>query len=245
MAELRWYTAVDQIKPHVVRISTPGGSGTGFLLMNAQRTGLAAIATAAHVIDHAHYWEQPIRIQHSVSGKALVVREHNRAIFLHDDDTAAIVLSKEDLPLPDASLPMVDREKHLRVGNEIAWLGFPAIPGADLCFFGGRVSAWREGQAAYLVDGVAINGVSGGPAFYIGAENNVKIMGVVSAYAPNRATGEALPGLSVVRSVTKLHDVVQNLSSLDEAKEQETPPATIEPSPEPKQQVDAQPMGRV
>ncbi len=35
---------------------------------------------------------------------------------------------------------------------------------------------------AYRMDGVAINGVSGGPAFYIEAEESIRIMGVVSAF---------------------------------------------------------------
>ena len=213
-----------------MRLSTPRGSCTGFFLTHGQHTGLCAIATAAHVISQAHYWEEPIRIEHTEPGKSALLRHGNRAIFVHDDDTAAIVLPKGELPFPIASLPLIEKGQRLRVGNEIAWLGFPAIPGADLCFFGGRVSAWLEQESAYLVDGVAINGVSGGPAFYIKKGRAITIMGVVSAYAPNRATGETLPGLSVVRSVRNLHDVVQDLSSLDQAKAQETPPASVAPA---------------
>jgi hypothetical protein len=225
MTNLTWYKAVDDIKAHVVRISTPRGTGTGFLLSHDQQKHFCAIATAAHVVDHAHYWEDPIRVEHIESDSSALIRVGERAIFLHDDDTAAIVLVKDKLPLPDAPLPMIEEGQYLRVGNDIAWLGFPAIQGASLCFFGGRVSAWISHDGAYLVDGVAINGVSGGPAFYIKQGKEVNIMGVVSAYAPNRATGEVLPGLSVVRSVRKLHEVIKSLSSFDEAKEQETPPS--------------------
>ena len=137
MPVLAWCSAVDNIKPHVVRISTPRGSGTGFLLTRGQRQGLCAVATAAHVIAHAHHWEEPIRIEHLESGKSTLIREADRAILLHDDDTAAIVLGKDKLPLPDSPLPLIEKEQFLRVGNNIGWLGFPAIPGADLCFFGG------------------------------------------------------------------------------------------------------------
>lgn len=232
MAGLEWYTVFDRLKPHVVRISTTRGSGTGFLFMQGRRSHLCAVATAAHVIDHAHRWEEPIRIEHSESGRSVLIREGDRAIFVHGDDTAAIVLGKAQLPLPAGPLPLITKGQVLRVGNEIGWLGYPAIPGADLCFFGGRVSAWLQAQSAYLVDGVAINGVSGGPAFYIKGGKDLTLMGIVSAYAPNRATGETLPGLSVVRSVGSLHDDVQSLSSFEEAKEQQTPPSTASPPPD-------------
>lgn len=235
MPEFSWYKAADIIRPHVVRISTPRGAGTGFLLVHGKRKSLSAIATAAHVIDQAHYWEEPIRIQHAESGKSALIHTDNRALFLHEDDTAAIVVLKDLLPLPDTSLPLIAKGFNLKLGIEIAWVGFPAITGADLCFFGGRVSAWLKSQSAYLVDGVAISGVSGGPAFYIPekTENQIIIMGVVSAYAPNRVTGEALPGLSVVRGVSELYGVIEKLDTFGQAKEQETPPASVSPSTSP------------
>lgn len=233
MADMPWHQAVEIIRPHVVRISTPRGSGTGFLLCHAKNAGLCAVATAAHVIDQAHYWEEPIRVDHIASGESLLVRGVNRAIFIHDDDTAALVFPKEGLPLPDDALNLTAADEWLYPGVEIAWLGFPAIPGANLCFFAGRISAWLSEQYAYLVDGVAINGVSGGPAFFAD-EDKIEVMGVVSAYAPNRATGETLPGLSVVRDIMKLHDVVKQVESFDEAKAQETPPSSVTPSADPK-----------
>ena len=50
------------------------------------------------------------------------------------------------------------------------------------------------------------------------------LVGVVSAYIPNRATGEPLPGLAVVRGVNKYHELTEEFKTLDEAKAQETPP---------------------
>jgi hypothetical protein len=96
------------------------------------------------------------------------------------------------------------------------------------------VSAFVENQSAYLVDGVAINGVSGGPAFHIldVAEDPVVVMGVVSAYVPNRATGEVLPGLSVVRHVEQFHELAPTFASLDQAKEAEQPAELPPPKPE-------------
>jgi hypothetical protein len=110
------------------------------------------------------------------------------------------------------------------VANEIGWVGFPALSPTDLCFFSGRISAYIEAQRAYLVDGVAINGVSGGPAFWPAEKDAPHVIGVVSAYAPNRAQGETLPGLSIIRDVQQLQSLVKKFRTMDEAKEQATSP---------------------
>jgi hypothetical protein len=226
MATMTWYNAVEILEPHVVRISTPRGSGTGFLIANGRVNAFCCIATAAHVVDHAHFWEEPIRIDHVSSGKSLVLRREDRAVLLDvNHDTAAVLFSRGDLPLPADPLPLAPKDNHLKVGNEIGWLGFPAIPAANLCFFAGNVSAWIQQQQAYLVDGVAINGVSGGPAFSIVEldPGEVVLAGVVSAYIANRATAEVLPGLSVVQDVSQFHDLAPTFGTLDQAREAEQP----------------------
>lgn len=225
MAE-SWHEVVELLAPYVVRIWTPQGSGTGFLVSNSRQSALCGIATAEHVISHAHYWEEPIRIEHQNSGKTMLLRHEQRAITAHSaSDTAAIVFERGDLEFPQDVLPLTPKERHFKPGVEIGWLGYPAIPRASLCFFSGHVSAWLEAESAYLVDGVAINGVSGGPAFI----TEQMLIGVVAAYIPNRATGEPLPGLAVVRGVEQFHEVADSFRDLDEAKAQETPP--IEPPP--------------
>lgn len=221
MAEIEWHQAIDVISPYVVRIWTPQGSGTGFIVSTSKATPVCAIATAAHVIHHAHYWEEPIRIEHGASGKTIMLRPANRAITVQDNDTAAIIFERGDLSLPENALPLTPRAKYFKPGIEIGWLGYPAIPRASLCFFSGRISAWVDSESAYLVDGVAINGVSGGPAFLAPSI----LIGVVSAYMPNRATGEPLPGLAVIRSVDQFHDIVDRFNSIDQAKAEETPPS--------------------
>lgn len=223
-----WPQAVETVVPHVVRISTPHGSGSGFLVANG-KSNLCGIATAAHVIDHANYWEEPIRIDHVFSGTSLIIRRDERAIFLDSNrDTAVILLKPEGLSLPENPLPLAPKDKYLKMGNPIAWLGFPAIPLANLCFFSGSVSAWLEPAKAYFVDGVAINGVSGGPAFHL-LDSFPVLVGVVSAYYPNLATNQVLPGLSMVRDVSQLHEVTQIYATLEQAKEAEPPaePPTV------------------
>jgi len=221
-----WSNAVEVITPHVVRISTPEGSGTGFLISNGATSGVCGIATAAHVIDHAHYWEEPIRIEHFESSQSIVVRRDQRAIFLDEArDTAALLFYRANVPLPPKPLPLAPKDMFLKVGSQIGWLGFPAVSAISLCFFAGNVSAWVQEQSAYLVVGVAINGVSGGPAFHLTGMDAmpVVVIGLVTAYVPNRATAEVLPGLSVVRDVTQYHQLAPTFASLEKAQTASSP----------------------
>jgi len=229
MAIIEWHEAIDQIEPHIFRIYTPEASGTGFLVSRSNVTKVCALATAAHVVSRAHYWEQPIRINHPQSGRTLLLRSDERAININPDlDTASLVFSNSEFELPESSLPLMKAGYYLRPGVEMGWLGFPAIPQAELCFFSGRISAYQETGSMYLVDGVAINGVSGGPAFRPTIDT-AELIGLVSAYIPNRATGDILPGLSVVLSVTEYHDLAERFRSADEAKQQETPAGASPP----------------
>ncbi len=221
---LEWYDAVEVIRPHVVRISTPRGSGTGFLVARGTKQHFVVLATAAHVVDHEHQWEEPIRIDHVSSGKSEVLHHSKRAIFLASGrDTAAILFAGTGLDLPATVLDIAPKDRYLKVGGEIGWLGFPSVSPADMCFFAGRVSAMRETERIYLVDGVTIHGVSGGPAFQVYGTAPV-IIGVVSAYIPNRALGEALPGLGVVRDVTQFHELATTFASLDQAQAEQSAP---------------------
>jgi hypothetical protein len=216
-----WQDVVDKVRPYVTRIATPDGSGTGFMVFRSSVSPLCGIATAAHVIDHAHYWEQPIRITQYESGKSTLLRVEDRAIFLDESrDTAIIIVDGGLLPLPSSSPQLWFKDKFVRVGNEIGWLGFPSVASDQLCFFSGRISCYIGPSHSYLVDGVAINGVSGGPAFF--PINGFHLVGVVSAYMPNRSTGVTLPGLSVVQDVSHLQDLVERFQSVDEAKKKET-----------------------
>ena len=221
---MEWHAAIDALVPHIVGISTPQVSGTGWLLTRGGQTGLCAVATAAHVIDHAHYWEEPIRLHHRHSDSTTLLRPSDRSIQIESRlDTAAIVFEVGDMPLPEKPLPLLEKGKYLKPGNEIGWLGYPAIPGANLSFFAGRLSSYNNDEKAYLVDGVAINGVSGGPAFSAAYVDEPELVGVVSAYIPNRVTGESLPGLAVVRDVAQLHLITERFKSFDEAKSEESP----------------------
>ena len=226
MVYLNWSEAYESLEPHIVKIRTPQGMGTGFLLARSKDNILCGIATAAHVVDHAHYWEQPIRIHHSGSGDSILLRNSDRSIILDEEaDTGVIMFGANKLQLPDTPFELSPEDMYLKVGNEVGWMGFPSIALNNLCFFSGRVSSVQEGVRSYLVDGVAVNGVSGGPAIFNGG-NKVVVIGVVSAYLPNRVAGTALPGLVIIQDVTPFQGIVQAFQSLNEAK-------ANEPEPEP------------
>ncbi len=227
-----WHVAFQRVEPYVVKIMTPSASGTGFLAALTSNKDLIGIATAAHVIDYPHYWEQPIRIEHFASGKTIFLNHPDRFVEInYSKDTGSIVLRRGDLHVPESTLPIISEGKHLKVGVEVGWVGFPAIAPSNLCFFSGTISSWVENEGFYFVDGVAINGVSGGPAFSINKDNQVQIIGVVSAYVPNRATGAQLPGLCVIRDVAPLQVMIKELKNLEQAKQQEKTPESPPPPP--------------
>lgn len=229
---MEWHETIEKLKPHIFSISTPNGSGTGWLVSLSSTSNICAIATAAHVIDYAHYWELPIRIYHGDSKNTLLLRPQDRAINIEASlDTAVIIFENHNLSLPTATLPLIEQDYYIKPGVEIGWLGYPAVYQGDVCFFSGRVSHYNESQKRYLVDGVAINGVSGGPVF-ICTSDNLNLIGVVSAYIANRATGETLPGVAVVQDVTQFHDVAERFRSIDEAKINESPPSEAKPKTE-------------
>jgi len=194
-----WADALGQIQNHVIHVSTPGRSGTGFLIASSKKEEVVGIATALHVVSHAHEWGEPIRITHYPSGKIVLLKEADRSIHWNEKaDSVLVRFAKGKLPLPDKPMALAPRDKYIREGVELGWCGYPSIYPTKLCFFSGRVSAWLEREDAYLIDGVAINGVSGGPAF----SYPVVIVGMVTAYIPSRATGEPLPGVALVRAIT-------------------------------------------
>jgi len=221
---VNWNEVVEKVTPHIVKIETPGGHGTGFLCLYNVDGSYVGIATAHHVIEHAHKWMQPIRLTQYPSGKSvLLAAAPRRAIWLEPQNDSALILvpksQVEDLDLPDAALPLLPTNRRLPIGNEVGWLGYPALGSSAnmVCFFSGTISAWQEEQKAYLVDGVSINGCSGGPVVCSSPVDGVQIVGAISAYIVNRGTGESLPGLAVAQDVSYFNDAAAEIRSIDEA----------------------------
>ncbi len=232
-----WHQALNELKPFVFKIATPDGYGTGFQMLYREDRALCGIATAYHVINHAEEWEEAIKLTHLTSGKSIVLKEADRVIFTYPkQDLAFVLFPKNLLPLEQREPKLIDPQKVLKQGVEIGWCGFPHIaPDDTLCFFEGYISACLNQDDYYLVDGVAINGVSGGPAFQINTSNDeVRICGVVSAYRPNRIYGEAHPGLSKICSIEPFHETLKKLTSKEEAEEKAKEVKETQSNPEPK-----------
>ncbi len=232
MDETRWATALESVKKYTFKIATPDGSGTGFMLTAPNAQSICGVATAYHVVAHSHQWEEPIRLTHAGNGASTVLHTAERYIFANPEkDLAVVVLQNETFELPKHDPVLFPEDAHIKPGIQIGWAGYPAVAPNDFSFFSGDVSCFLQKELAYLVDGVAINGVSGGPAFCVLPENAVHFVGVVTAYIPNRATGESLPGVCFVAAISPLYHVVKQIKSIEDAEaktkeiQAEQPPA--------------------
>ncbi len=156
----------------------------------------AFIATAWHVLKSLPGTSDELEIV-SVDRKTIFTSAANKLGFhpIGDAryDTGLMVLNTSVSILNESDLlPLFPHDSVLARGADIGWLGFPGITEPELCFFHGYVSGYLNDPPTYLVDGVAINGVSGGPAF----DNRAHVIGLVSAYVPNRIDETTtLPGL--------------------------------------------------
>lgn len=244
---MKWHSVVQVISPYVFKIETPRGHGTGFLCLYDEGKDYVGIATAYHVIDDADEWLEPIRIRHHQSGKTVLFKEGERIIFgSRKNDSAVILVQSGVFDLPSDLVQLIPADKILKIGVDVGWLGFPAMEPNTLCFFSGTISAQQPNRDAYLIDGVAINGVSGGPVFDDGTilTDTPRIIGVVTAYLANRATGATLPGLAYAQDVSHFHETTSTLKSLYEAqkqKQKEQERAQSQPPLEPLDQVSEQP----
>jgi hypothetical protein len=215
---MAWHTDFAHVRPYIVRLETPQGFGTGFLFAYNSDKVFAAIATAAHVVEYANDWKLPIKIRHHESGKEIFLLEAERYIDLdRRRDSASVILANPGF-LPDQPLQMIDSTKFQQIGVEVAWAGYPVIADPHLCLFTGTIAAFIPDDDSYLIDGVAINGVSGGPVFVSIPNNPPELIGSVSAYISNRQRGDALPGLLRAQDVTPFHETIRTMKSLDEAR---------------------------
>jgi hypothetical protein len=217
---MSWNEVVERVTPYVVKIETPQGHGTGFLCFYNHDRTLLGIATANHVVQQADEWQQPIRIKHFPSKGVRLVQETERVIYTNEHNDSALILVGEskELQLPSDVIPLLPQTLRLPIGADVGWLGYPGVERDTLCFFAGVISTRKDERSAYLIDGVSIHGISGGPVIYSTPTDGVHIVGSISAYIVNRSTGEALPGLAVAQDVSHFHDTITRIRSIDEAR---------------------------
>ena len=212
---MSWDQAVKTVTPHIVKIETPDGYGTGFLAFWNHDRSWCGIATSAHVVKHADDWQQAIKIR-GQGQPALLLGGSDRIILLDGSTDSAIVLfAKRELQLPEAAITLLPTKEPCGIGVDVGWLGFPDLEPNALCFFSGTVSYHLASRNAYLIDGVALSGVSGGPVIHLSGAGAVEIIGSVSAYY--HADRSTLPGLLVAQGVSHFHGVAGHVRSIDEA----------------------------
>lgn len=177
-----------------------------------------SVAPSAAVTRLSKSWKQPIRIRNDASTTPRFLKDDERVIFVdYATDSAVVFFFKGDLGLPEQPIGLFPMDAPCSIGLDIGWMGYPAIEPNTLCFFSGSISARQVSSKGYLIDGVAIHGVSGGPVFQCPDPNSILIIGTVSAYHANRATGEALPGLLRAQDVSHFHEVIGMIRGFDEA----------------------------
>lgn len=188
-------------------------------LRNEDQTAIG-IATAYHVVEHADKWQQPLRIRRPGAKLNHFVPDSIRAILTDPITDSAVILifvANLELDLPKSLIQLLPLEKSLPIGVEVGWLGYPSMVDETLCFFAGNISA--KMRSSYLIDGVAINGVSGGPVLYSTGTDGLQIVGSISAYLPNSA-GSGSPGLSIAQDVSHFNNTALYMKSVDEARRQ-------------------------
>lgn len=220
---MSWSSTFKKVEPYIVKIETPSGAGTGFFFAYNEVKDFVGIATALHVVQDVDDWRQPLKIARVKENKELFVEHSERVVIVDYERDSAVILIRVDalesagLRVPDQMLPIMPSHKFKTIGVHLAWAGYPAIASRTLCLFQGSVSAFDEDDDSYYIDGIAINGVSGGPVFDE-KDKGPEIVGIVSAYHYNRASGGNLPGLLMAHDATHLNDIVEGIKNMDEAK---------------------------
>jgi hypothetical protein len=169
------------------------------------------LVTALHVVEEVLGNDKPIELiknDGTVISKVIDGFLKIYPIGPPQSDTALIDVPTKEPLCGEASLMPMPLKTMLARGCPIGWLGYPGIALPELCFFHGVVSGYREKPSVYLVDGVAINGVSGGPAF----DPQGLVVGFVTSYMPNRVRADTtLPGLMVVTPLNLVRLWMQEL----------------------------------
>ena len=196
-----WPELIPVIEPLVYQVRAGTMMGTAFLIsVTGPGDGgrHSMLVTAWHVVRDVVQTEESLDLVRRDGTLLSTLTNGAAAIYPvgpPECDTALILVpTREPLVSPDTLLPL-PLETMLPRGAELGWLGFPGLVYPNLCFFQGVVSGYREKPPIYLIDGVAINGVSGGPAF----DRTGLLVGFISAYVPNQVDhGTTLPGLMIV-----------------------------------------------
>jgi hypothetical protein len=102
---MNWESAINAVRPHLVKIETPSGYGAGLLVLYNHDKTWCGIATAAHVVSYADENKQPIRIGNEATVTPKLLLDYQRTIFLDQQNNAAIIFfQKGNLRLPESPI---------------------------------------------------------------------------------------------------------------------------------------------
>lgn len=104
---MNWDDVVQKVTPYLVKIETPDGSGSGFLLSYNENHSWCGVATALHVVSTADTWQQPMKIHNYNFSKTAFLPVANRVIFTdYLSDSAVIFFESSQLQLPNDLIPL-------------------------------------------------------------------------------------------------------------------------------------------
>ena len=221
----QWSDHIRKVAQQIVKIETDFGSGTGFVHF-VRKQGACCIATAMHVLEGALKDHSPICVYLN-SGRFIFGENASTVVIAQADgiDSASLCFISKEVPKPVVPTISPKERTQIIIGMEVGWLGYPGLEGvADrLCFFSGRISAIDESNHRYLLDGTAIPGVSGGPAF-CEIREGLRIIGKVVHYIPVSAKSDSgkeifIPGLAGIVDVAGQNAIEDALSKLPEQKQ--------------------------
>lgn len=210
MAKLEWHQAVEIMKKNLVRIESEGSVGSGVRFKVPSKVSGEynhCILTANHVINDSYDKKSEIKFSHENSRSTTWSIPIWRIVRNQPHDHALVLFNCKDEMPTLVDYDVLSADSHFKAGVEIGWLGYPSICGRSdvACFSHGHISAYLESEEAYLVDGVSIHGMSGGPAFVCENNGSVVLAGVVTNYFANkRPTGEVLPGMAMFRTIRQI-----------------------------------------
>lgn len=211
-----WAIAAERVSRVLFRVETDTKGGTSFAILCAEDPSnhgfVTLFATANHVV-RDYKPGSPLSLNSADGSSTLDAQANTLSVIPpsspHYDIALISAISDQPILPPGHLVPLLSHDFYPPRGAQLGWLGFPSIVWPELCFFQGPLSGYLNAPPAYLVDGVAINGVSGGPAF----NNEGTIFGAVQSYIPNKPTKElTLPGLMVVVPIASLdHWITRSL----------------------------------
>lgn len=221
---MNYEEAYKEMSNCILKIETPNCYGTGFICFDNE--SFIGIATANHVVKFAHTEQYPIKITHYNSQKSLwILPGCYNTVNREEADSSFIFIGKHIINFSDiiteSIIPkFLNNEDNINIGCNACWLGFPNITPNTLCIFSGIISSKVNISGnLYIIDGVSIHGVSGGPVVVL-TDNGYKVIGIVTGYQPNVVNeNNVLPGLMYSRDVSHFLNVLHEINSFEQINE--------------------------